>query len=187
MQAQQQAAQQQQQQQQQQAAAAAVQQQQQQAAAQAQAQAVQQKPLRAVAHTLLEGGLMDPAFYHALGQVSIASWQLTCKCAGALLPAPWRLPAAWCQWQRQRRWPHAPATSPSVCLPHPALPPFFFLPVPRFPPQPQVDFLPDGHYQQDSITLEDQQRRMELFNAAVDSYIAGGCWQMAAAGAAGWW
>ncbi len=38
---------------------------------------------------------------------------------------------------------------------------------------PQVDFLPDGHYQQDSITLEDQQRRMELFNAAVDSYIAG--------------
>ncbi len=31
-----------------------------------------QKPLRAVAHTLLEGGLMDPAFYHALGQV----WQL---------------------------------------------------------------------------------------------------------------
>ena len=37
----------------------------------------------------------------------------------------------------------------------------------------QVDFLPDGHYQQDSITLEDQQRRMELFNAAVDSYIAG--------------
>lgn len=39
----------------------------------------------------------------------------------------------------------------------------------------QVDFLPDGHYQQDSITLEDQQRRMELFNAAVDSYIAGGC------------
>ncbi|EFN55227.1 hypothetical protein CHLNCDRAFT_134489 [Chlorella variabilis] len=38
----------------------------------------------------------------------------------------------------------------------------------------QVDFLPDGHYQQDSITLEDQQRRMELFNAAVDSYIAAG-------------
>ena len=39
---------------------------------------------------------------------------------------------------------------------------------------PQVDFLPDGHYQQDSITLEDQQRRMELFNAAVDSYVAAG-------------
>jgi hypothetical protein len=38
---------------------------------------------------------------------------------------------------------------------------------------PQVDFLPDGHYQQDSITLEDQQQRMDLFNSAVDSYIAG--------------
>ena len=37
----------------------------------------------------------------------------------------------------------------------------------------QVDFLPDGHYQQDSITLEDQQRRMDLFNTAVESYIAG--------------
>ncbi|KAL4858921.1 hypothetical protein ACK3TF_001293 [Chlorella vulgaris] len=84
----------------QQQAAAAAQQQQQQAAA-----AAQQKPLRAIAHTLLEGGLMDPAFYHALGQ---------------------------------------------------------------------VDFLPDGHYQQDSITLEDQQRRMEVFNSAVDSYIAAG-------------
>ena len=70
LQAQQQAAQQQQQQQQQQAAAAAQQQQQ-----QAAAQAAQQKPLRAVAHTLLEGGLMDPAFYHALGQVSTATWQ----------------------------------------------------------------------------------------------------------------
>jgi hypothetical protein len=49
---------------QQQAAAAAAQQQQQAAAA-----AAAQKPLRAIAHTLLEGGLMDPAFYHALGQV----------------------------------------------------------------------------------------------------------------------
>jgi hypothetical protein len=37
----------------------------------------------------------------------------------------------------------------------------------------QVDFLPDGYYQQDTLTLEDQQRRMELFNAAVDSYIQG--------------
>eukprot|EP00887_Chlorella_sp_A99_P004904 scaffold4.g4904.t1 len=79
----------------------------QQAAVQAQVQqaAAVQKPLRAIAQALLEGGLMDPAFYHALGQ---------------------------------------------------------------------VDFLPDGQYQQDSITLEDQQRRMEAFNAAVDSYIAAG-------------
>ena len=46
-------------------------QQQAQAAAQQQqaAAAAAQKPLRAIAHTLLEGGLMDPAFYHALGQV----------------------------------------------------------------------------------------------------------------------
>lgn len=43
--------------------AAAAQQQQQQAAV------APPKPLRTIAHTLLEGGLMDPAFYHALGQV----------------------------------------------------------------------------------------------------------------------
>ncbi|GAB4814432.1 hypothetical protein N2152v2_001478 [Parachlorella kessleri] len=99
--------QQQQQQQQQYTLQAALQQmalQQQQAAA-AQQQQQQQKPVHVVAKTLLEYGLMDPAFYHALRQ---------------------------------------------------------------------VDFLPDGYYQQDTLTLEDQQRRMELFNAAVDSYIAAG-------------
>jgi hypothetical protein len=32
-------------------------------------------------------------------------------------------------------------------------------------------FLPDGHYHQDSITLEDGVRRQEMFNAAVDAYI----------------
>ena len=36
----------------------------------------------------------------------------------------------------------------------------------------RVDFLPDGHYQQDSVTLEDGLRRQEMFNAAVDAYIA---------------
>jgi hypothetical protein len=35
----------------------------------------------------------------------------------------------------------------------------------------RVDFLPDGHYQQDSVTLEDGLRRQEVFNAAVDAYI----------------
>jgi hypothetical protein len=57
----------------QQQAAAAAQQQQQAAAA-----AAQQKPLRAIAHTLLEGGLMDPAFYHALGQVRCVCGVLCC-------------------------------------------------------------------------------------------------------------
>lgn len=46
----------------------------------------------------------------------------------------------------------------------------------------QVDFLPDGHYQQDSITLEDQQRRMEVFNSAVDSYIAGRVYRLPVCG-----
>lgn len=38
----------------------------------------------------------------------------------------------------------------------------------------QVDFLPDGHYQQDSVPLEDSARRQEQWNAAVDAYIASG-------------
>ena len=37
----------------------------------------------------------------------------------------------------------------------------------------QVDFLPDGQYQQDSITLEDQQRRSESFNAVSTGDVAG--------------
>lgn len=78
----------------------------QQAAAAAQAAAAQ-RPLRALAATLAEVGLLDPAFLHALG--------------------------------------HA-------------------------------DFLPDGHYQADTLTLEESQRRADLFNAAVDHYIQSG-WQ----------
>ncbi|RMZ57210.1 hypothetical protein APUTEX25_004044, partial [Auxenochlorella protothecoides] len=65
------------------------------------------RPLRALAATLAEVGLLDPAFLHALG--------------------------------------HA-------------------------------DFLPDGHYQADTLTLEESQRRADLFNAAVDHYIQSG-WQ----------
>jgi hypothetical protein len=37
-----------------------------------------------------------------------------------------------------------------------------------------ADFLPDGHYRQDTVTLEDGLRRAGAFNAAVDAYAAAG-------------
>jgi hypothetical protein len=38
----------------------------------------------------------------------------------------------------------------------------------------RVDFVPDGYYQQDYLSLEEQIRRAEFFNAAVDQYITAG-------------
>jgi len=61
--------------------------------------------LRTVSATLFEGGLIDPAFFHAMSQ---------------------------------------------------------------------ADFIPDGHYHQDTVSLEDAARRQESWNAAVDAYIAAG-------------